>query len=369
MKKFFLHIVLLISLIFLLSSCNPNIEKSASQTIIYGTTALLSFVLAIGCVFSVRKKNPWFIVMSSAITVVNVGYFCLACSSSLNEALISNRIAYLGQVALPFSMLMIILKITNTHYKKRLPYCLLGLSAIIFFIVASAPYLDVYYKEVAFEIINGSGKLIKVYGVLHSFYLIYLLGYFFAMVAVIIRAWSNKTVDSTLHAAIIAISVFVNIGVWLAEQFVSIDFEILSISYVISELFLLGVQLIAAENQRLKTIIDQKDETAVAKKIKCDTEDNQASCQNSIKNEDVFIKGVETLTAKETELFKAYVAGISTKDIMVQMNITENTLKYHSRNLYGKLGVTSRKQMVAIYNQLRTRGAIILENSNTEDRQ
>ena len=41
---------------------------------------------------------------------------------------------------------------------------------------------------------------------------------------------------------------------------------------------------------------------------------------------------------------------------MVAMGITENTLKYHSRNLYGKLGVTSRKQMVAVYRHLRTSG-------------
>jgi len=34
---------------------------------------------------------------------------------------------------------------------------------------------------------------------------------------------------------------------------------------------------------------------------------------------------------------------------MAEMNITENTLKFHNKNIYAKLGVPSRKQLVSIY--------------------
>ena len=74
-----------------------------------------------------------------------------------------------------------------------------------------------------------------------------------------------------------------------------------------------------------------------------------------------FIRGFETLTARELELFYAYVAGDATKNIMQTMDISENTLKYHSRNLYSKLGVTSRKQMVAVYKRLQASGVAIGE--------
>ena len=33
---------------------------------------------------------------------------------------------------------------------------------------------------------------------------------------------------------------------------------------------------------------------------------------------------------------------------MAALNIKENTLKYHNKNIYGKLGVSSRKQLVSI---------------------
>ena len=35
---------------------------------------------------------------------------------------------------------------------------------------------------------------------------------------------------------------------------------------------------------------------------------------------------------------------------MAAMNITENTLKYHNRNIYSKLGVVNRKELVEISN-------------------
>jgi hypothetical protein len=77
------------------------------------------------------------------------------------------------------------------------------------------------------------------------------------MVVVIIRAQIKKTIDTTAHAIVIAIAVFVNIGVWFIEQITVIEFEMLSVSYIISELFLLGVHLVMKENQQLRTIVKQ----------------------------------------------------------------------------------------------------------------
>ncbi len=39
---------------------------------------------------------------------------------------------------------------------------------------------------------------------------------------------------------------------------------------------------------------------------------------------------------------------------MENLNIKESTLKYHSRNLYGKLGVSSRKELLEIHKQIKT---------------
>ena len=353
MKRTLASISILLLFIFSLSGCNAIGEKTASLTIVYGTTAIVSLILFLFYFCAVKKKNIWFVTMFSSVLVVNIGYYCLAISSSLEEALNANRFAYLGSVLLPMAMLMIILNVTNTQYKKFLPWCLLLISAVVLFIAASPGYLEIYYKEVSFEVIDGVATLVKVYGPLHPIYLFYLLGYFAAMITIIARAQIKKTIDTTSHAIIIAVAVFVNIGVWFIEQLVSINFEMLSVSYIISELFLLGVNLIMHENQRLREIIRQKEEDkAPANRINKRINNPVSFDQIDKSTTQLFIDGYKTLTPKELELFNAYIAGQSTKEILVALNIKENTLKYHSKNLYSKLGVNSRKQLTAIYTHI-----------------
>ena len=59
-----------------------------------------------------------------------------------------------------------------------------------------------------------------------------------------------------------------------------------------------------------------------------------------------FLDCLDTLTAKENFILELYTQGKSSKEILSIANITENTLKYHNRNIYSKLGVKSRKQLL-----------------------
>ena len=352
MKKFIIGAAALLISILAFSGCNPVSEKATNLSIVYGIAAAFSFLLFVVCFVLVRKKRHWFNLLFFSVTIVNCGYTFLSVSSSLEEALWANRISYFGSVFLPFSMLMVILSTTNTKYKRWLPATLLSVAVLVFLIAASPGVMDIYYKEVSFAVVNGTSTLEKVYGPLHPIYLVYLLGYFSAMAAVIIRASIKKTVDSTINATIVAIAVFVNIIVWFIEQFVHIDFEILSISYIISELFLLGLHLVMKEQQRLKDLIEQKESLLAA------TRQKPAPVRISEISEEkieYFTQGVLSLTPTEQEIYTAYLAGTTTKEIMNTLDIKENTLKFHNKNLYNKLGVSSRKQLVEIYRAIEAK--------------
>lgn len=325
--------------LFLLSltGCSTIGDKSGSLSMIYGITALLSLLLLIGYCCIGKKKDPWFVLLFSSVLVVNVGYYALALSQNLGQALMANRIAYLGSVFLPLSMLMIILNVAGMRPPKWLPIALLGLGAVVFLIAASPGYLDIYYKEVVFQKINGVTVLEKVYGPLHGLYLIYLLGYFVAMVSSIVYATLRDKVESVAYAVILAVAVFVNIGVWLIEQMVRIDFEILSVSYIISECFLLGLHLFIVENDRKKP--EASPPAAPEAALPHPGPEDQAQLE-------LFEAGLLRLTTKEQLLYDCYTAGMTTAQIMEQLNIKENTLKFHNKNLYSKLGVSSRKQLL-----------------------
>lgn len=67
----------------------------------------------------------------------------------------------------------------------------------------------------------------------------------------------------------------------------------------------------------------------------------------------MFIDNLSTLTTKEKEIFDLYTQGLSTKDIIAQQQISENTLKYHNKNIYSKLGVKSRKELLQYIELMR----------------
>lgn len=326
----------------LLSGCNKIGDKATSMSIIYGVTTVISLLLLVGYFYSIRKKEAWFIVLFTSVFVVNAGYLFLACSGSLNQALWANRISYLGSVFLPLSMIMIILKVTNLKYPKYLPYFLVGISAIVFLIAASPGYLDIYYKSVTLQKIDGVSVLSKEYGPWHPVYLFYLLGYLFLMASTTICAVTKKNVDSVSHAVILLVAVFVNICVWLIEQLVKIDFEFLSVSYIITELFLIGIYLMLQHQEVLISSLEAKIKSASSptkKEVKNDSPEFGERCK-------FFVEQLPSLTRTESALYKLYLEGKSTKEVLEIMNIKENTLKFHNRNLYGKLGVSSRKELL-----------------------
>jgi len=358
MKKFYAGTAFLLLWILSLSGCSTVGDKSGSLSVIYGAAAVLSLVLLIGCILLVKTYRFWFTVLFSSVLVVNIGYTLLSVSTSLGMALWANRIAYLGSVFLPLSMLMIILHVTNTPYKKWILQTLVAVSVLVFLIAASPGILPLYYKEVTFTVVNGVSTLNKVYGPLHPLYLVYLLGYFSAIAAVIVRANVKKTIDTATHAVIIAIAVFVNIGVWFIEQLVAIDFEMLSISYIISELFLLGVHLVMNEYRRMSQLLKQ---VSSAQSYAAANTAPDALLQTPVDAEtiapervELFVSGLNSLTPSEKNIYDAFIARATTKEIMANLNIKESTVKYHSRNLYGKLGVSSRKELLEVHKYIQS---------------
>lgn len=60
----------------------------------------------------------------------------------------------------------------------------------------------------------------------------------------------------------------------------------------------------------------------------------------------LFRSSLSTLTPKEREVFGLYLEGKSAKEIVTILGFSDNTLKYHNKHIYEKLGVSSRKELL-----------------------
>ena len=61
---------------------------------------------------------------------------------------------------------------------------------------------------------------------------------------------------------------------------------------------------------------------------------------------DYFICNLKTLTPAEARIYELYQEGKTAQEIATILGIQENTIKYHNKNIYSKLGVSSRKQLL-----------------------
>ena len=312
----------------------------ADISIAYITAAIGSLIMLVIYSIFIKKKFTWFWVLFTSVCVVNVGYFVLSISKTVDEALLANRIAYLGSVFLPMSMLLIILNATRLKCPKWFWVPLVCLGVAVFLVAASPGYSDIYYKSVTLIKVEGVSVLNKEYGSWHKLYMFYLIGYFAVMIIAVIHATIKKKISSVVQAVMLLGSVFVNICVWLLEQFIDVEFEFLAISYIITELFLIGVYVTIQETE--KRIAAAREEFLLeVSSGEATTEDEKTKfSQQAI---EIFKQGLLELTQTEELIYNLYINGKSTKEVLEEMNIKENTLKYHNKNIYSKLGVPSRK--------------------------
>lgn len=326
--------------------------------LIYGIITVLSLFLLLGYCGLVRKKEIWFLLLYISVFVVNLGYFAFSISTGLEEALLANRISYFGAVFLPLFVLMIILDICGIRYRKVFFGVLLGISILVFLFAASGGYLDLYYKEVHWEIVDGIVTLDKVYGPLHVLYPVYLFSYFGMMVGTILFSVIRKRVPSYKHAAIMAVLVMGNLLVWLVEQLIHLHFEFLSISYLISELFLLFLHNMLQDYEPVGdkgSFVGEKEmsvseEPAFAPCIEGDDvcEDPGSFSGERLSRVLTDCPAAAELTAREREVLGLLLEDKRRKEIANELHVSENTVKKHTSHVFAKLNVSSRKELFAL---------------------
>lgn len=313
------------------------------MSIFYGIVCLISFILLIVYFIIDKKREKWLMCVFISVLVCNTGYFMLSISRNLNLALISNSIAYIGNIFLPFFMLMLILEICNIKHSKILTYSLLAVGLVMIFITTSGGYLPIYYKEVTFQVIEGGALLIKDYGVLHSLYYVYLFGYMIAMISIIIYAIIKKKITSKMHAIFLSIIVLGNILVWFIEQFIENHFEFLCISYIINEGLLLFLYEMLREYEFIK--VNKKDENIIT-----NVDMSVLDLTNKLSEEQVALvftnwQALNILTNREKEILKHILLGQRRKEIAVNLYLSESAVRKYTTSIFRKLEVNNRTEL------------------------
>ena len=293
----------------------------------------------------IRKKQnePWLFILFVCISIVNLGYLLVALSKTVEFAIWANKITYLGQVFVPMCMFLLISRLCGYVYKKWQIGVLIGLAITMFAIICTTGYLDWYYTDVKLGKSAGATYLIKEYGILHPTNLIYVVTYFVVMLVVAFVSLIREKDASQKLAGLMLAVVLCNIGMWIIEKIISWNFELLSISYLMSELAFFFVYLLL-QDYILKTEVPEQP-----------LEKTRVIVLNSIPKADKLAKVLalvpenKKLTTRQLEMLDGLLDGKSQKEIAADLHISENTVKWHMGLLYTTLNVCGRDEIYALF--------------------
>lgn len=324
------------------------------MSIAYGSLCVISLVLIGVCLAVDRKKDICLLLLFVSVFVCNLGQFLISVAPSLSFALNGNRVAYLGQVFLPLLMLKMIFDLCNLNYKKWILPTLSVVSLSVLFVTLTPGLLPWYYKNVSIEVVDGVTKLIRDYGPMHILYYIYLLSYFALMLVVIINATLKKKITSTLHTTFLLCAVLCSIIIWFAERFLPRGFEFLTVSYVISELFILLLYGILQEygirGENGSIIIantSKKAEEYLSGTIQSDDDSSALFSEKDIDHILACEKIMNRITEREKEVLIKLLANKQRKEIAEELFVTESTIKKHTSSIFTKFDVTNRFELYA----------------------
>ena len=188
-----------------------------------------------------RKRFSVFLTLNfSFIPIVNLGYYILASSQTVPEAILGIKISYLGGYAHIFIMYAIF-NLCNLNIKKSIKLILLGISTFFFLSSLSIGSSSIFYKSISGEIVGDNLILHKEYGILHTLYYIQILIYMVITICATIYAFRKKNDVSRCNLHYMLACEAIPVLTFFIGRLFHLKVDLLPLSYVLSEAVLLMI--------------------------------------------------------------------------------------------------------------------------------
>lgn len=159
-----------------------------------------SLVLMLAYVFMWHKHFDVHITLVFVLVpVINLGYSLLCRTQTLNEALLTNRLTYLGGCFLLPFMMFSVFSLCHVRYPRWLPVTVLTFTTAVFLTAITYGGNTLFYRSVAFHIEDGAVVLTKDYGPMHTVFYAMIFAMFACSIGAMVYSYMrNKQVSRKL---------------------------------------------------------------------------------------------------------------------------------------------------------------------------
>ena len=201
----------------------------------YSISAILSIFWMIMFLarFEGKKINYYITIFSLLTSIASLGYVSLVTSSSVSEAILANKIVYLGGCFAPLVLFFAICSICNLKINKWVKILCFGYSFFVYALVCTIGYSEIYYKDVSLVDMGGYSVLEYGYGFGHNFFYVILYGYIIIELIILIHSLIKKHSVSRKSILILISTEIISVALFIISRFFDFPFEIMPVVYVV----------------------------------------------------------------------------------------------------------------------------------------
>ena len=198
-------------------------------------TSVLALInlLAMALYYESKKIASNFTLIILLMALSNGGYLALALSGNLGEAVLAVKIGYISGCFVPPIFLFAICAICNYNLRGWLQNLLIVYSFIVYAMVLTIGYSDIYYSEISLGSLGGVTTLEHEYGPGHNLFYTILYGYILVEIVLLLYCLKKKRSVSRKNLYAMILMEMMNIALYLCSRAIHPGFEIMPILYVV----------------------------------------------------------------------------------------------------------------------------------------
>lgn len=159
----------------------------------YDAMLVASLLLMLGYVCMWHKHFDIHITLAFALVpVVNLGYSLLSRAETLESALLANAMSYIGPCYLLPVIMLSVFSLCHIPLSKWLRAGVLLLNTAIYVCALTTDRHYLFYRSVAYEPVNGTLVLTKVYGPVHTLFYAMIVALFLTSIGAMAYSYARK---------------------------------------------------------------------------------------------------------------------------------------------------------------------------------
>ena len=251
----------------------------------YILTFALSLVLSFIYLCKWRKHyDIHFTLIFLLIPLIMAGYLSLAVSRDLPEAVLANKVIYMGGCFLLSISTLYIFEVCHVQTDQRWRILFFLLNVVFYLCVLSIGYSDIFYKNVSIYSYHGVTCLNKEYGFMHTLFLGFLILESLASFSALVHAYRNKKDVSIRNIHLLFIAHITTFCCFFIQKVLDRQFQLLPVAYILDQIIFLIIcnRLVLYDiNSLAVETINEKGDIGF---ICFDFTKNFLGCNNSVRN-------------------------------------------------------------------------------------